>query len=90
MSENKSDGSRRTWEDIGKGAAAQIKKTARKVPHIEARGYLCHELTYLLGGCVAFTETPMSKFRGLYTYLTQSDLSVIRAHGKDRPPKATV
>ncbi len=62
MSENKSDGSRRTWEDIGKGAAAQIKKTVRKVPHIEARGYLCHELTYLLGGCVAFTETPMSKF----------------------------
>lgn len=61
MSENKSDGSRPTWEDIGKGAAAQIKKTARKVPHIEARGYLCHELTYLLGGCVSFTETPMSK-----------------------------
>jgi hypothetical protein len=30
------------------------------------------------------------KIRGLYTYLTQYDLDVIRAHGKDRPQKAAV
>jgi len=51
-----------TWGDIGKNAAAQIKKPARNVPYIEARGYLCHELTYLLGGCVTFTGTPLKDF----------------------------
>jgi hypothetical protein len=48
--------------DIGRSAAAEIKKPARNMSYIEARGYLCHELTYLLGGFVTFTETPMKNF----------------------------
>jgi hypothetical protein len=50
------------WRDLGKGFAAEIKKPPRNIPFIEARGYLCHELTYLLGGCVTFCETPTMKF----------------------------
>jgi hypothetical protein len=48
--------------DIGRSAAAEIKKRARNMSYIEARGYLCHELTYLLGGSVKFIETPVKNF----------------------------
>jgi hypothetical protein len=51
-----------SWAGIGRSAAAEIKKPARNMSYIEARGYLCYELTYLLGGSVTFTETPMKNF----------------------------
>lgn len=48
----------KTWEETGKYAAAEIKITPKKLEYIEARGFLCHELLYLLGGHIEFVETP--------------------------------
>jgi len=48
----------RSWEDIARGAAAQLKRPARNISYIEARGFLCYELMHLLGGCIEFVETP--------------------------------
>ena len=47
-----------SWEEIGEGAAKEIKIAPQRVTHIEARGFLCHELLYLLGGRIQFVETP--------------------------------
>ena len=46
------------WENIGRGAAAEIKIAPIKLEHIEARGNLCHELLHLLGGHIRFVQTP--------------------------------
>ena len=51
-----------SWEKMGRGAAAEMKITPRQVKHIEARGFLCYELMYLLGGCIEFIETPWKNF----------------------------
>lgn len=48
----------RSWEDIARNAAAELKTPARDCSYIEARGLLCHELMHLLGGCIEFLETP--------------------------------
>ncbi|MAE11340.1 MAG: hypothetical protein CL876_05440 [Dehalococcoidales bacterium] len=42
--------------------AAEIKIEPKKVPFIEARGFLCHELMYLLGGNIEFVETAWNEF----------------------------
>ena len=47
----------KNWEEIGKSAAAEIKIKPKKLKHIEARGLLCHELLYLLGGQIEFVKT---------------------------------
>ena len=51
------DKTSRNWEEIGKGAAAEIKIKPKKLKYIEARGLLCHELLYLLGGQIEFVKT---------------------------------
>ena len=50
------------WEKIGEGAAAQMKITPKQIGHIDARGPLCHELLFLLGGTIEFVETPWKEF----------------------------
>lgn len=51
-----------SWGKIGEGAAAEIKIKPEQLRYIEARGFLCHELLYLLGGRIEFVETPWRKF----------------------------
>ncbi len=58
MREQQSNHSRRNGDDIARAAAAEIKRSAQNLSYIEARGLLCHELMYLLGGCIEFVETP--------------------------------
>jgi hypothetical protein len=48
--------------EIGRNAATEIRTTARQVPYIEARGLLCHELLYLLGGHIQFARTSWRQF----------------------------
>lgn len=50
------------WRQVGVDAAHQIKTTPKKLAYIEARGSLCHELLYLLGGHIQFIETPMRQW----------------------------
>jgi len=50
------------WEKIGEGAASQIKITPKQISHIDARGPLCHELLFLLGGSIEFIKTPWKEF----------------------------
>lgn len=50
-----------SWEKIGEGAAAEMKITPKQIKYIEARGFLCYELLYLLGGRIEFVETPWKK-----------------------------
>jgi hypothetical protein len=50
------------WVEIGEGAAAQIKITPKPIAYIEARGPLCHELLFLLGGRIEFAETSWKEF----------------------------
>ncbi len=47
----------KNWGKVGEGAAAEIKITPKKLKYIEARGSLCHELLYLLGGHIEFVKT---------------------------------
>lgn len=49
-----------TWNNIAKAAATQMSISPIIVPHIEARGNLCHELLILMGGHVEFVATPIS------------------------------
>lgn len=51
-----------SWKKIGEGAAAEIKITPQQLKYIGARGFLCHELLYLLGGHIEFVETSRKKF----------------------------
>lgn len=46
-----------SWEKIAEGAAKEMKIAPLHVNYIEARGFLCHELLYLLGGRIQFVET---------------------------------
>jgi hypothetical protein len=46
------------WYELGKRAAKEMHLSPQKVPHIDARGFLCHELYYLFGGSFGFIETP--------------------------------
>ena len=48
--------------EIGKGAATEIKIEPKELLFIEARGFLCHELLYLIGGNVEFVETSWKQF----------------------------
>lgn len=52
----------KNWGEIGKGAAAEIKITPKKLKYIEARGFLCHELLYLLGGHIEFIGTSWRQY----------------------------
>jgi hypothetical protein len=47
-----------TWEEIGRGVAKEIGIAPKKIEYIEARGFLCHELLYLLDGRIDFIFTP--------------------------------
>lgn len=47
-----------TWEEISRGAAKEIGIDPTRIEYIEARGFLCHELLYLLGGRIEFIFTP--------------------------------
>jgi len=47
-----------TWEEIGRGVAREIGVDPANIEYIEARGFLCHELLYLLGGRIEFIFTP--------------------------------
>ena len=47
-----------TWEEIGRGYAKEIGINPTSIEYIEARGFLCHELLYLLGGQIEFIFTP--------------------------------
>jgi hypothetical protein len=51
-----------SWEEIGEGAAAQMRTAPTKVEYIEARGPLCHELLFLLKGNIEFVKTPWREF----------------------------
>jgi hypothetical protein len=51
-----------TWEETGKNAAAEIKISPKKIEYIESRGYLCHELLYLLDGHIEFVETSWKQY----------------------------
>lgn len=51
-----------SWEEIGAGAATEMKIAPKQVKYIEARGFLCHELLYLVGGNIEFIETPWKQF----------------------------
>jgi hypothetical protein len=44
--------------ELGKSAAKEMRLSPHKVPHIDARGFLCHELFLLFGGSFGFVETP--------------------------------
>jgi len=48
--------------EIGEGAAAQIRISPKPIAYIEARGPLCHELLFLLGGRIEFVETQWKEF----------------------------
>lgn len=48
--------------EIGKGAAKQIGIPPQAIDYIEARGFLCHELLYLLRGRIDFVFTPSWRF----------------------------
>ena len=52
----------KNWKQIGKNAASEIKITPKKLKYIEARGFLCHELLYLLGGHIEFVETSWKQY----------------------------
>jgi hypothetical protein len=62
LSGHQPDKSHCSWEDIARNAAAELKMPPLKIPHIEARGLLCHELMHLLGGRIEFVETPWKSF----------------------------
>ncbi len=47
-----------TWEEIGRGVAKEIGIDPMSIDYIEVRGFLCHELLYLLGGRIEFIFTP--------------------------------
>lgn len=47
-----------TWEEIGRGIAKELGIKPKTIGFIEARGFLCHELLYLLGGRIEFISTP--------------------------------
>ena len=46
------------WEYIGRGVAKEIGIDPTSIEYIEAKGFLCHELLYLLGGRIEFVFTP--------------------------------
>lgn len=46
------------WEYIGRGVAKEIGIAPTNIEYIEAKGFLCHELLYLLGGRIEFIFTP--------------------------------
>jgi hypothetical protein len=46
-----------TWKERDRSGIAEIKITPKRIEYIEARGFLCHELLYLLGGHIEFVET---------------------------------
>jgi hypothetical protein len=48
--------------EMGERAAAQIEITPKPIAYIEARGYLCHELLFLLGGHIEYVKTPWKEF----------------------------
>lgn len=41
-----------------RAAARSMRTPMRKVEHIEARGFLCHELLFLLNGHIEYSHTP--------------------------------
>lgn len=45
-------------EYIGRGVAKEIGIDPTSIEYIEAKGFLCHELLYLLGGRIEFIFTP--------------------------------
>jgi len=50
----------KSGEELAESAARQIRVAPQNIEYIEARGLLCHELLYLLGGRIRFVETPWS------------------------------
>jgi hypothetical protein len=48
----------KTWEETGRGVAKELGIKPKTIGFIEARGFLCHELLYLLGGWIEFISTP--------------------------------
>jgi hypothetical protein len=50
------------WYEVGRGAATQIKITPEQLMYLEARGFLCHELLFLLGGHIEFVRTSWKQF----------------------------
>jgi hypothetical protein len=48
----------KTWRDLGKSAALEIKTDPQQLVHIEARGFLAHQLIRLVGGQFDFVRTP--------------------------------
>jgi hypothetical protein len=50
------------WEKTARGAATEMKITPKQLRYIEARGFLCHELLYLLGGNIEFVETSWREY----------------------------
>ena len=47
-----------TGEEIGRGVAKEIGIAPKIIEYIEARGFLCHELLYLLDGRIEFIFPP--------------------------------
>lgn len=48
--------------ELGRNAAIEIKISPIQTSHIEARGFLCHELLFLLGGHIEFIQTSWRQF----------------------------
>jgi len=48
--------------ELGRRAAAEIKITPEQLMYLEARGFLCYELLFLLGGHIEFVRTSWKQF----------------------------
>jgi hypothetical protein len=46
-----------SYYELGKRTAIEIKSAPEQLEYLEARGYLCHELIYLLGGHIEYVQT---------------------------------
>jgi hypothetical protein len=53
--------------ELGKSAAREMHLSPQIIPHIDARGFLCHELFSLFGGSIGFIETPRKQI--VYRFL---------------------
>lgn len=52
------EGKNISWGEVGKGVANEIGIEPERIDFIEAKGFLCHELLYLLDGRIEFIFTP--------------------------------
>ena len=44
----------KSWDIIGRRGAKEMGRAPKRFDYIKAKGFLCHELLYLLGGRIEF------------------------------------